>query len=80
MKTLITINNQNEITTYLTKKVGTYAINSALQKAFGRKAFAVGGEVYGDGKLVTICGYYIDKKTSGNPVLANNVIIYTKEV
>ena len=80
MKTLITINNQNEITTYLTKKVGTYAINSALQKAFGRKAFVVGGEKHGEGNLVTIYGYYIDKKTSGNPVLANNVIIYTKVV
>ena len=54
MKTLITINNQNEITTYLTKKVGTYAINSALQKAFGRKAFVVGGEKHGEGNLVTI--------------------------
>jgi len=80
MKTLITINNQNEITTYLTKKVGRDAANAALKKAFGRRAFIVGGEKHGEGNLVTILGFYADKKTDGNPILANNVIIYTKAV
>jgi hypothetical protein len=80
MKTLITINNQNEITTFSTKKVGRFAINTALKKAFGRSAFVFGDQKHGEGTIVSVAGYYKDKKTSGNPILANNVIIYSKIV